>query len=1326
MADKITRDKLVNPDVFKIGPDYAKSLKPAVEANEKWLQSFAEIKAAALEYSNIEKSFKLSPDRAKFLEIKKKEEDLRKKAAQAVKAEQDALTAKLKVDKEGLAVEAKKMTIDAQKQRSSKQAVANSVAERLERQRANRLEKEEAILKSKTSTIIDQLNVKRSREIKVIQDFQARQSLGQRLSKAEQEQLNKSTAAFTKYDNAIKIAKTSTKQFQENVGNYPKQFGVATASVRQFVNALGFTSTIFLLAGAVRNAVKIFRDFDQAQADLAAILGKSRNEISALTAQARELGATTAYTATQISALQLELSKLGFNEQEVLAATQGVENFAIATGVDAARAAKLAGAAIRGFALDASEANKVASVLAVSTTKSASSFETLEVALPKVSAIAKSFGFTIEDTTALLGGLQNAGFEASIAGTSLRQIFLQLADSNGKLAKRLGGGAKDFDELIDQFKKVEKEGISLGEAFNLTNARSVAAFKVFLSGAEDIRTLRNSITDVEPELDKLAKEKLNSINGEMILLNSAWEGWILNLDNSGEAANSIKGAISALTQNLDKVLNTVVALIKSFLIYKGIMLSISIATRVYTASTVALNIAQIALKNGLKAARIEMTALNVATKANPIGILLSVVAAGVATWYAFKDGVNGATDALNRLKDSYDGLKNKIIENDIALIDSRLSNIDAEIEDEKEKNKQKLDLLNQEIDTRETGVNRMYDNIDEIRQKDLEKEKQANAQSIDQNKAYFDELAQARREGRAPRAVSPQPQTPQQGVQVSYQPFSGVTPQAAADDAVIEELKKRRLQLIRDLDKINKKHSEEESREAKKLREKLKNDAYNLNKFLLEQQIEFLDQLSQNERTDFDTRKEAIDARAEEEIALAQLTAKHKFDASKRFAQSEIDQIIETGKITIDQRKKMTDEELLIFAEYVAKKNEILKNQDKDVVNNEVDKIKADAEIQKNINEKLLNDKLDQENGYFKATISNYKTLEDAIKAHEQRVAEIKKQYALEALDVQVNAIKQLLESSELSASQRAEYEKELSELILEISDLNTDHIVKNDEKEKLSQIEKAEQILDISQRLASALIDLANAIFDAKIQNIEQEIEREQEKTDRYLENEHLSDEQKKEIELKAEQRRLELEEKKRKEQRKQAILNKALALVDVGIATALGIMQSYAQLGPIAGSVGAVLVAALGAIQTAAIIAKPIPKFARGTDWFEGGPAMVGEGKRNGKFVPEIVEEPGKDPYIISEPTILNLARGTRITPTSDDYDSMMKQNVVKAMDADNRKLIEYQFKNQHNDSKALLNEMRLTREAIKNQKTNVDVQTEKVDIPHALFSFKNTKWN
>lgn len=390
-------------------------------------------------------------------------------------------------------------------------------------------------------------------------DLNIKRELGAKLSREETKELRRLTRETRKLDRALKKVDAAAGKFARNVGNYPRLFRNAASAVRSFAGAFGFAGGIFLLAGAIRSVIGTFATFQQGQADLAAILGKNVKDIKALTRQAKLLGATTAFTATQIAKLQLELSKLGFTEKQIIKSTLAIENLAIATGVDAARAAKLAGAALRGFNLDAEEMDRVVSTLAVSTTKSANAFDTLEVALPKVAAIAKSFGFTIEDTTALLGGLQNAGFEASIAGTSLRQIFVQLADSNGKLAKRLGGGAKNFDELIDQFIKLERSGISLSEAFNLTNTRSAAAFKTFLAGAEDMRTLRNGITDVNEELQILAETKLDTLKGDVILLTSAWEGLVLAIeDGNGAIATFFREAIQNLTSFLEglRLLNT--------------------------------------------------------------------------------------------------------------------------------------------------------------------------------------------------------------------------------------------------------------------------------------------------------------------------------------------------------------------------------------------------------------------------------------------------------------------------------------------------------------------------------------------------------------------------------------------------------------------------------------------------------------------------------------------------------------------------------------------------------------------------------------------------
>ena len=206
------------------------------------------------------------------------------------------------------------------------------------------------------------------------------------------------------------------------------------------------------ISGAIRFASKAFgmiADFEQANADLATILGKTAEQIKELTESAESLGRTTEYTASDVTMLQTELAKLGFEEPQIMAMQESVLHFATAIGTNLPDAASFAGAALRIFGLQSGQTEDMLSMFAVAANKSALSFEYLNEALSIVGPVAKTFGFSVEDTTALLGALSNAGFDASSAGTATRNILLNLADANGKLAKSLGGPVKTLPELLD-------------------------------------------------------------------------------------------------------------------------------------------------------------------------------------------------------------------------------------------------------------------------------------------------------------------------------------------------------------------------------------------------------------------------------------------------------------------------------------------------------------------------------------------------------------------------------------------------------------------------------------------------------------------------------------------------------------------------------------------------------------------------------------------------------------------------------------------------------------------------------------------------------------
>jgi len=335
-----------------------------------------------------------------------------------------------------------------------------------------------------------------------------------------------------------KIDKTIGQNFR-NVGNYQTSF-------LKLANAFGLTVNIArILGNAVRGAATIVVDFDSAVTNLASRLVKTRGEIAALEKQARSLNSV--FTPTEIIKLQDELIKLGFTEQEVLKTTKSILDFSIAAEAEAAPAALVIGAALRAFNLDADQAARVAGVLAVATIDSALDFGHLQTALSKVAPAAAAFNFSIEDSIALLGVLIDAGFDASTAGTSLKNIILNLADSQGALAQRLGGSVKSFDELIPALIKLRGESVDLNEVLELTDQRSVIAFSRFLAGAEDVLKLRDAVDDTSGALADLVEKQLRSLDNQMKLTRAEWQKFILSIEDGegvfGRAFRNIHGAV---------------------------------------------------------------------------------------------------------------------------------------------------------------------------------------------------------------------------------------------------------------------------------------------------------------------------------------------------------------------------------------------------------------------------------------------------------------------------------------------------------------------------------------------------------------------------------------------------------------------------------------------------------------------------------------------------------------------------------------------------------------------------------------------------------------
>ena len=126
--------------------------------------------------------------------------------------------------------------------------------------------------------------------------------------------------------------------------------------------------------------------------------------------------------------------------------------------------------------------------------------------------------------------------------------MLNLADANGKLAKALGGSVNSFDELIPALVTLREQGVDLNDTLKLTDKRSVAAFNRFLDGAESALVLRDSLNEASGAAKEMADIQLESLKNKTLIAKSAWEGFVISLDeSSGIFSRVVKGMVEDFT-----------------------------------------------------------------------------------------------------------------------------------------------------------------------------------------------------------------------------------------------------------------------------------------------------------------------------------------------------------------------------------------------------------------------------------------------------------------------------------------------------------------------------------------------------------------------------------------------------------------------------------------------------------------------------------------------------------------------------------------------------------------------------------------------------------
>ena len=443
--------------------------------------------------------------------------------------------------------------------------------------------------------------------------------------------------------NTEKVIVQVVVQGEGQLKSLDKQTKGNSKSFLKLAASIGVATAAFgAINKAVSGAIKGFKDFEFQMARVKVISGASGKDFENLKKTALELGRTTFFTANQVAELQTNFSKLGFTTPEILAAQEATLGLATVTGVDLARAAEVAGATVRSFNLNATDTARVVDVMNLSFASSALDLEKFQTSMSKVGPIAAGMNIPLETTTAIMGTLTDAGIEASIAGTSLRNIFLQMGDPTSKLSQALGFTVKNSADLhkalgmLNQMTPEVRRG--------LVNIRQVAALNVMAEGAEKVERLNDAFETASGTTQDMADQLKDTLQGSIFELLSAVEGLSIalfeELVGTGlkESTQGLTEMINKLTDNAKKVAEQIrivgrfiATVLKLTIAYKAFNLVVNTGNALYLGSANMIKGLTRNLKlltTGTNVAKVGFRTLGIAIKAAFIatGIGLLVVA----------------------------------------------------------------------------------------------------------------------------------------------------------------------------------------------------------------------------------------------------------------------------------------------------------------------------------------------------------------------------------------------------------------------------------------------------------------------------------------------------------------------------------------------------------------------------------------------------------------------------------------------------------------------------------------------------------------------------
>ena len=367
---------------------------------------------------------------------------------------------------------------------------------------------------------------------------------------------------------SVKIKITGDSSDFENrlkaVEGKVKKFGSGMSSVfKGIMSAQVVTQGLSLLKSGLEGAASAGMSFEASMSNVAAISGATGAELDALTQKAKEMGASTKFSASQAGEAFGYMAMAGWKTEEMMAGIDGVMKLAASSGEDLGTVSDIVTDALTALGMKAGDAGHFADVLAAAASNSNTNVGMMGETFKYVAPLAGALGYSAEDLSVAIGLMANAGIKGTQAGTALRSTFTRLSKPTKDVEeamKALGisavnsdGSMKPLNQLLLEM-RAAFDGLSASEktqyAATIAGQEAMSGFLAIVNASDaDFEKLTGAINECSGAAQEMSDTQINNLQGDVTILQSALEGLQIT------AYESFSGVARAGVQELTGLVN---------------------------------------------------------------------------------------------------------------------------------------------------------------------------------------------------------------------------------------------------------------------------------------------------------------------------------------------------------------------------------------------------------------------------------------------------------------------------------------------------------------------------------------------------------------------------------------------------------------------------------------------------------------------------------------------------------------------------------------------------------------------------------------------------